>query len=54
MREQARRQAATSNGLVIETQARFGFTAAPSTTDDARLRVVNTERSSASEAFDRR
>ncbi|GGP32392.1 hypothetical protein GCM10018980_68530 [Streptomyces capoamus] len=38
IREQARRQAATSTGLVIDTRARFGFTAAPGTTDDARLR----------------
>ncbi|MER6434602.1 helix-turn-helix domain-containing protein [Streptomyces sp900105245] len=38
IREQARRQAATSTGLMIDTRARFGFTAAPGTTDDARLR----------------
>jgi transcriptional regulator with XRE-family HTH domain len=38
IREQARRLAATSTGLVIDTRARFGFTAAPGTTDDARLR----------------
>ncbi|KDN74813.1 terminal protein TpgA2 [Streptomyces olindensis] len=38
IREQARRQAATSTGIVIDTRARFGFTAAPGTTDDARLR----------------
>ncbi|MFJ7148892.1 telomere-protecting terminal protein Tpg [Streptomyces sp. NPDC100445] len=38
IREQARRQAATSTGLVIDTRAQFGFTAAPGTTDDARLR----------------
>ncbi|MEU6594710.1 helix-turn-helix transcriptional regulator [Streptomyces sp. NPDC046881] len=38
IREQARRQAATSTGLIIDTRARFGFTAAPGTTDDARLR----------------
>ncbi|GAA3140262.1 telomere-protecting terminal protein Tpg [Streptomyces echinatus] len=38
VREQARRQAATSTGLVIETRARFGFTAAPGTSDDARVR----------------
>jgi transcriptional regulator with XRE-family HTH domain len=34
----ARQQAATSTGLIIDTRARFGFTAAPGTTDDARLR----------------
>ncbi|MFL4910889.1 telomere-protecting terminal protein Tpg [Streptomyces sp. MMS24-I2-30] len=38
VREAARRQAATSTGLVVDTRARFGFTAAPGTTDDARIR----------------
>jgi transcriptional regulator with XRE-family HTH domain len=38
IRERARRQAATSTGLVVDVRARFGFTAAPGTTDDARLR----------------
>ncbi|MEV6617325.1 helix-turn-helix transcriptional regulator [Streptomyces sp. NPDC051051] len=38
IRAQARRQAATSTGLVVDTRARFGFTAAPGTTDDARIR----------------
>ncbi|MGW0191614.1 telomere-protecting terminal protein Tpg [Streptomyces sp. NPDC003362] len=38
VRAQARRQAATSTGILIDTRARFGFTAAPGTTDDARLR----------------
>ncbi|PWJ02071.1 hypothetical protein DKG34_40690 [Streptomyces sp. NWU49] len=38
IRERARCQAATSTGLVIDTRARFGFTAAPGTTDDARVR----------------
>ncbi|MFC7994320.1 telomere-protecting terminal protein Tpg [Streptomyces pilosus] len=38
IRERARRQAATTTGLVIDTRARFGFTAAPGTTDDARIR----------------
>ncbi|MEU1011014.1 XRE family transcriptional regulator [Streptomyces sp. NPDC005890] len=38
IREQARHQAATATGLVIDTRARFGFTAAPGTTDDARVR----------------
>ncbi|MEU0375295.1 XRE family transcriptional regulator, partial [Streptomyces sp. NPDC006283] len=32
--------AATSTGIVIETRARFGFIAAPGTTDDARIRRV--------------
>ncbi|MEV0695219.1 XRE family transcriptional regulator [Streptomyces sp. NPDC050388] len=38
IRAQARRRAATTGGIVIDTRARFGFTAAPGTTDDARLR----------------
>ncbi|WP_406729530.1 XRE family transcriptional regulator [Streptomyces sp. GD-15H] len=38
VRERARRRAATRTGLVIDTRARFGFTAAPGTTDDARIR----------------
>ncbi|MFF3639054.1 telomere-protecting terminal protein Tpg [Streptomyces sp. NPDC002250] len=38
IREQARRQAAATTGLIINTRARFGFTAAPGTTDDARIR----------------
>ncbi|MFF7242031.1 telomere-protecting terminal protein Tpg [Streptomyces collinus] len=38
IREQARRQAATSTGIIIDTRARFGFTAAPGSTDDARIR----------------
>ncbi|MEU0054687.1 helix-turn-helix transcriptional regulator [Streptomyces sp. NPDC006309] len=38
IRELARRQAATSTGLMIDARARFGFTAAPGSTDDARLR----------------
>ncbi|WP_432119532.1 telomere-protecting terminal protein Tpg [Streptomyces sp. bgisy032] len=38
VRARARQTAATSAGLVIDTRARFGYTAAPGTTDDARLR----------------
>ncbi|MFJ6862239.1 telomere-protecting terminal protein Tpg [Streptomyces werraensis] len=38
VRERARRQAATTTGLVIDTRTRFGFTAPPGTTDDARIR----------------
>ncbi|MFF0837670.1 MULTISPECIES: telomere-protecting terminal protein Tpg [unclassified Streptomyces] len=38
IRDQARRQAATSTGIIIDTRARFGFTAAPGSTDDARIR----------------
>ncbi|MFD5065492.1 telomere-protecting terminal protein Tpg [Streptomyces sp. NPDC058394] len=40
VRERARKQAATSTGIVIETRARFGFTAAPGTTDDGRIRRI--------------
>ncbi|MEU4037349.1 telomere-protecting terminal protein Tpg [Streptomyces collinus] len=40
VRARAKRTAATSGGIVIDTRARFGFTAAPGTTDDARLRHV--------------
>lgn len=36
----AQRRAATSDGLVIETRARFGFTAAPGSTDDGRMRRI--------------
>jgi hypothetical protein len=38
IRAQARKQAATSTGLVVDTRARFGFIATPGTTDDARTR----------------
>jgi transcriptional regulator with XRE-family HTH domain len=38
IRAEARKQAATTTGLVVDTRARFGFTAAPGTTDDARIR----------------
>lgn len=40
VRERAKKQAASTTGIVIETRARFGFTAAPGTTDDARLRLI--------------
>jgi hypothetical protein len=38
IRAKAKQQAATTDGIVIDTRARFGYTAAPGTTDDARLR----------------
>lgn len=38
VRARARRAAATSAGLMVDVRARFGFTAAPGTTDDARMR----------------
>ncbi len=40
MRERAKKQAATSTGIIIETPARFGFTAAPGTSDDGRIRRI--------------
>jgi hypothetical protein len=38
IRAKAKQQAATTDGIMIDTRARFGYTAAPGTTDDARLR----------------
>jgi hypothetical protein len=38
IRARARQAAATTGGIVIDTRARFGYTAAPGSTDDARLR----------------
>jgi transcriptional regulator with XRE-family HTH domain len=40
VKQRAQRRAATSAGLVIETRARFGFTAAPGSTDDGRMRRI--------------
>ncbi|MEW1639571.1 XRE family transcriptional regulator [Streptomyces sp. NPDC093801] len=40
VRKRAREKAARTTGLVIETRARFGFTAAPGTTDDGRMRRI--------------
>lgn len=40
VRDRARKRAASSGGIVIETRARFGFTAAPGTTDDGRIRRI--------------
>ncbi|MET9220948.1 telomere-protecting terminal protein Tpg [Streptomyces sp. NPDC088197] len=40
VKQRAQRRAATSDGLVIETRARFGFTAAPGSTDDGRMRRI--------------
>ncbi|NUK02249.1 XRE family transcriptional regulator [Streptomyces lunaelactis] len=40
VRDKAKKQAATTGGIVIETRARFGYTAAPGTTDDGRLRLI--------------
>jgi hypothetical protein len=40
IRAQARKKAATTGGIVIDTRARIGYTAPIGTTDDARLRPV--------------
>ncbi|WP_225850201.1 XRE family transcriptional regulator [Streptomyces sp. HPF1205] len=40
VRQRAKKRAATATGIVIETRARFGFTAAPGSTDDARMRRI--------------
>ncbi|WP_225829197.1 telomere-protecting terminal protein Tpg [Streptomyces naphthomycinicus] len=40
VRARARKKAASTDGLILSTRARFGFTAAPGTTDDARIRDI--------------
>ncbi|MFE2246666.1 telomere-protecting terminal protein Tpg [Streptomyces lavendulae] len=40
VRKRAREKATKQTGLVIETRARFGFTAAPGTSDDGRMRRI--------------
>lgn len=40
IRARAKKPAATTGGIVLDTRARFGSTAAPGTTDDARLRHI--------------
>ncbi|MFF8731789.1 telomere-protecting terminal protein Tpg [Streptomyces sp. NPDC015171] len=40
IRARARKKAESTDGLVVATRARFGFTAAPGTTDDARVRDI--------------
>lgn len=40
IRAKAKKRAASTDGLVVSTRARFGFTAAPGTTDDARIRDI--------------
>ncbi|MGY1456866.1 telomere-protecting terminal protein Tpg [Streptomyces sp. SS8] len=40
VRQRARRRAATTGGIVVESRARFGFTAAPGTSDDGRMRRI--------------
>ncbi|MEU3862865.1 hypothetical protein AB0F03_37200 [Streptomyces sp. NPDC028722] len=43
VRAQARRQAATSTGLVAEVRARFGFIAAPGTTQGSVVLAIGEE-----------
>ncbi|GGW13907.1 hypothetical protein GCM10018980_14930 [Streptomyces capoamus] len=38
VRARARQAAATTQGIMIDVRARFGYTAAPGSTDDARVR----------------
>ncbi|MFI1855538.1 telomere-protecting terminal protein Tpg [Streptomyces sp. NPDC020480] len=38
IRARAKQAAATASGIMIDVQARFGYTAAPGTTDQARVR----------------
>ncbi|WP_225828779.1 telomere-protecting terminal protein Tpg [Streptomyces naphthomycinicus] len=38
IRAQAKQTAATTGGIMIDVQGRFGYTAAPGSTDDARVR----------------
>ncbi|MFD6231332.1 telomere-protecting terminal protein Tpg [Streptomyces sp. NPDC060232] len=38
IRAKAKKTAATTGGIMVDTRARFGYTAAPGTTDDGRLR----------------
>ena len=40
VRARAQQQAATTTGIGVETRARFGFTAAPGSTDDPRMRRI--------------
>ncbi|MFI0220445.1 telomere-protecting terminal protein Tpg [Streptomyces lydicus] len=40
VRKRAQQRAASTGGITIETRARFGFTAAPGTTDDGRIRLI--------------
>lgn len=40
VRAKAKKKAVSTDGLVVSTRARFGFTAAPGTTDDARIRDI--------------
>lgn len=44
IRAKAKERAASTDGLVVSTRARSGFTAAPGTTDDARIRDITQAR----------
>ncbi|WP_055490810.1 hypothetical protein [Streptomyces sp. TP-A0356] len=41
VRERAKQRAATATGVFVSTRAQFGFTAAPGTTDDPRVRYIS-------------
>ncbi|SHN37571.1 hypothetical protein SAMN05216499_15411 [Actinacidiphila paucisporea] len=40
VQQRAKKHAASRGGIVIETRARFGFTGAPGSTDDGRMRRI--------------
>ncbi|MFD8937924.1 telomere-protecting terminal protein Tpg [Streptomyces sp. NPDC059578] len=40
VRAKAKKNAATTGGIIIETRARFGYTAAPGTTEESRVRHI--------------
>jgi transcriptional regulator with XRE-family HTH domain len=40
VRARAHKRAATATGLVVETRARFGYSGAPGSTDDSRMRRI--------------
>ncbi|MFE7395050.1 telomere-protecting terminal protein Tpg [Streptomyces sp. NPDC057582] len=40
VKENAKKNTAISTGIIMETRARFGFTAAPGSTDDGRIRRI--------------
>ncbi|MFF7705412.1 telomere-protecting terminal protein Tpg [Streptomyces lydicus] len=48
VRQKAQQRAAQRTGITIEMRARFGFTAAPGTTDDGRIRLIRSARACSS------
>ncbi|WP_031513159.1 telomere-protecting terminal protein Tpg [Streptomyces sp. NRRL F-5123] len=40
VKQRAKKHAASRGGITVETRARFGFTAAPGSTDDGRIRRI--------------